>query len=117
MAVLGQPGLHETAGSREVGMPIRELAEMTWEEVRDLDRARTVVVLPVGAIEAHGPHLPLGTDVVIAEAMARAGGARMESQGTPAVLLPPLCFTAAPFAAAFTGTLSLAPATVTATVF
>ena len=97
-------------------MPIRELAEMVWEEVRDLDRAHTVAVLPVGAIEAHGPHLPLGTDGVIAEAMARAGAARMEAQGTPAVLLPALAYTAAPFGAAFPGTLSLAPATVTALV-
>ena len=45
---------------------------LTWEEVRDLDRARTWPS-PVGAVEAHGPHLPLGTDVIIAEAMARAG--------------------------------------------
>ena len=45
-------------------MAIRELAELTWEDVRDLDRSRTVAVLPVGAVEAHGPHLPLGTDNV-----------------------------------------------------
>jgi creatinine amidohydrolase len=95
-------------------MPIRELTELAWEEVRDLDRARTVAVLPVGAIEAHGPHLPLGTDVVIAEAMARSGAARIESQDLSAVLLPPLPFTAAPFGAGFAGTLSIAPATVTA---
>ena len=97
-------------------MPIRELAELSWEEVRDLDRARTVAVLPAGAIEAHGPHLPLGTDVVIAEAMARAGAARIESQGLSAVLLPALSFTAAPFGANFAGTISVAPATVTALV-
>ena len=97
-------------------MPIRELAELSWEEVRDLDRARTVAVLPAGAIEAHGPHLPLGTDVVIAEAMARAGAARIESQGHSAVLLPALPFTAAPFAAGFAGTISVAPAAVTALV-
>ena len=47
-------------------MAIRELADLTWEEVRDADRARTVAVLPVGALEAHGPHLPLATDVLIA---------------------------------------------------
>src|SRR5262245_15082804 len=98
-------------------MPIRELAELAWEEVHHLDRARTVAVLPVGAIEAHGPHLPLGTDVVIADAMARAGAARLEAKGLSAALLPPLPFTAAPFGAGFAGTLSLAPATVTAVVF
>ncbi len=97
-------------------MPIRELAELAWEEVRDLDRARTVAVLPVGAIEAHGPHLPLGTDVIIADAMARAGAERIESQGLSAVLLPALPFTAAPFGAGFAGTLSIAPSTVTAVV-
>jgi creatinine amidohydrolase len=97
-------------------MPIHELAELAWEEVRDLDRARAVAVLPVGAIEAHGPHLPLGTDVIIAHAMARAGAERIEALGFGAVLLPPLPFTAAPFGAGFAGTLSVAPATVTALV-
>src|SRR5262247_1004728 len=97
-------------------MAIHELAELAWEEVRDLDRARTVAVLPVGAIEAHGPHLPLGTDVVIADAMARAGAARLEARGFLAALLPPLPFTTAPFGASFPGTLSIAPATVTAMV-
>jgi len=87
---------------------------MTWEEVRDLDRARTVAILPVGAIEAHGPHLPLFTDVVIAQAMARDGASRVEAQGVGVVLLPPLGYTSAPFGAAFAGTLSIAPATVTA---
>ena len=95
-------------------MAIRDLAEMTWEEARDLDRGRSVAIVPVGAVEAHGPHLPLGTDVIIAQAMARAGAARIEAQGMTAVILPPIPFTAAPFGAGFVGTLSVAPSTVTA---
>ena len=87
--------------------------EMTWEEARDLDR-RTVAILPVGAIEAHGPHLPLATDVVIAEAMARAGARTLQASGIEAVILPPLAYTAAPFAAGFPGTLSVGGDTVTA---
>ncbi len=97
-------------------MAIREWAELTWEELRDFDRARTVAVLPVGALEAHGPHLPLGTDVIIARAMAGAGAARIEAEGLGAVLMPPLPFTAAPFGAGFAGTLSVAAATVTALI-
>lgn len=97
-------------------MAVPELAELTWEEVRDLDRTRTVAVLPVGAIEAHGPHLPLGTDVLIAQAMARAGADRLVALGRTAVLLPALPFTAAPFGAGFAGTLSISPATVTALI-
>src|SRR2546422_6372108 len=53
-------------------MAVLDLAHLTWEEVRDLDRTKTVAIVPVGAVEAHGPHLPLATDVIIAEAMARA---------------------------------------------
>jgi len=94
-------------------MAVLELADLTWEEARDLDRARTVVVLPVGAVEAHGPHLPLGTDVLIAQAMAHAGARRMASYGLKAAILPPLPFTAAPFGAGFAGTLSFAASTVT----
>lgn len=97
-------------------MAIRELAELTWEDVRDLDRPRTVALLPVGAIEAHGPHLPLGTDGLIAGAMARAAAARLEARGLSALLLPPLDYSAAPFGAGFAGTISVAPGTIAALV-
>ena len=96
-------------------MPVHELAQLTWEEVRDLDRARTIVVLPVGAMEAHGPHLPLATDVVIAAAMARAGARRLAA-GHPVLILPGLAYTAAGFAARFHGTLSISGITVTALI-
>ncbi|HWR13573.1 MAG TPA: creatininase family protein [Terriglobales bacterium] len=41
------------------------LAEMTWQEINQLDRS-TVVVVPFGAMEQHGPHLPMETDSLIA---------------------------------------------------
>jgi len=97
-------------------MPVHELAQLTWEEVRDLDRARTVAVLPVGAIEAHGPHLPLDTDVVIATAMARSGARRLAGGGHAVLILPALAYTAASFGAAFHGTLSISGITVTAVI-
>ncbi|GMV05661.1 MAG: creatinine amidohydrolase [Gemmatimonadota bacterium] len=97
-------------------MPIHALADMTWEEVRDLDLGRCVAVLPVGAMEAHGPHLPLSTDVVIAGAMARACAEELSAEGWTAVLLPPLWATRAGFAEAFPGTVSVGAATVTALV-
>jgi len=85
-------------------MPVHRLASLTWPAVRDLPAARTVAVLPAGAIEAHGPHLPLGTDVIIAEAMARAGADRLAARGLHVLLLPALTMAPAPFAAAFAGT-------------
>jgi len=94
---------------------VQPLAAMTWEEARALGPG-SVAILPVGAIEAHGPHLPLDTDVIIAQAMARAGAARLEARGSGAIVLPALSYTAAPFARNFAGTLSVRPETVTATV-
>ena len=95
---------------------MQPLAAMTWEEARDAAGPGSVAILPVGAIEAHGPHLPLETDVIIAQAMARSGAARQAARGSSVVVLPPLTYTAAAFAQGFAGTLSLRPETVTATV-
>jgi creatinine amidohydrolase len=97
-------------------MPVLELAQLTWQDVHNLDRAQTIAVLPVGAVEAHGPHLPLETDVVIAAAMARAGAKKLAARGYATVILPPFPYTAAGFGAAFPGTISIATVTVTALI-
>ncbi|MBD3347726.1 MAG: hypothetical protein GF400_00850 [Candidatus Eisenbacteria bacterium] len=47
------------------------LAEMTWRDVRDYLRRSDALVIPIGSCEQHGPHLPLSTDSLIAEAFAR----------------------------------------------
>ncbi len=86
-------------------MAVHTLASLTWQAVRDLPADRTIAVLPTGAIEAHGPHLPLGTDVIIADAMARAGAERLSARGLDVLVLPPLALTPAPFASEFAGTL------------
>lgn len=97
-------------------MTLYRLSDLTWEEVGALDVDRTVAILPVGATEAHGPHLPLDTDVVIAEAMAEAGGRRLSARGLAVVLLESLPYTPAGFAAGFRGTIDIGTATFTALV-
>src|SRR4051794_20065883 len=94
-------------------MPVYSLASLTWTAVRELPAARTVAVLPAGAIEAHGPHLPLATDVIIAEAMARAGAGRLAARGLHVLVLPALTMAPAPFAAEFAGTLDVPPEATT----
>lgn len=46
------------------------LSEMTWQHVDELDRS-TVVVVPFGAMEQHGAHLPLETDTLIGQEVVR----------------------------------------------
>jgi NAD(P)-dependent dehydrogenase (short-subunit alcohol dehydrogenase family)/creatinine amidohydrolase/Fe(II)-dependent formamide hydrolase-like protein len=83
-------------------------AELTWKEAEALEEG-WVAILPVGAVEAHGPHLPLRTDGIIAEAMAQAGADLLEAQGVKVVVLPTLDYAAAPFAEGFPGTVSVDP--------
>lgn len=76
--------------------------------------SRVIALLPVGAVEAHGPHLPLTTDVIIAAAAAKAALPGLRGMGHHPMILPPLAYTAAPFAAGFPGTVSVRPATFAA---
>lgn len=55
-------------------MSLRDWADLKAADFARLDAARTVAVLPVAALEQHGPHLPVGTDSLIAAGMmARLG--------------------------------------------
>lgn len=89
----------------------RPLDEWTWPEVEMAlaTGARTAVV-PLGATEQHGPHLPLATDAWIATEVARRFCARVPE----AVQAPTLALGCSPEHLAFPGTLSLSPATLRA---
>jgi len=79
---------------------VPRLGERTWTE---LDGGPRTVLVPVGSLEQHGPHLPLDTDTRIAAAVARRAAA-----GDPALLLaPPLAYGASGEHEGFPGTLSI----------
>lgn len=84
-----------------------DLAKLAWPDVQALLEQGCAAILPVGATEAHGPHLPLDTDVTIALGMARRAAARLEQQGRPCVVLPPISYSVTDYAAGFPGSLSL----------
>lgn len=97
-------------------MTVIQLADATYEELAAIDRERAIAILPVGATEAHGPHLPLATDVIIADAMARRGAELLSARGATVVIAPALAYTVATYAAGFSGTISIRPETATALV-
>ena len=87
---------------------MRALAECTTAEVERLVRRKNaIVLLPLGAIEQHGPHLPLAVDWLGAEALARHVAPHLERAGYPCLLAPSLPYGASPLAAAWSGTVSL----------
>ena len=48
-------------------LPTRYWADMTWTDFKSADMSGVIAVLPVAAVEQHGPHLPLGVDSLINE--------------------------------------------------
>jgi creatinine amidohydrolase len=91
-----------------------EIPEMTWTEVDQAMKDRPVALLPVGATEAHGPHLPIATDSVIATELSRRGAVKLKARGIPSLILPPVTYTVADFGVDFAGTISLPAETATA---
>ncbi|MGS2617949.1 creatininase family protein [Micromonospora sp. LZ34] len=74
-----------------------------------------VVLLPVGATEQHGPHLPTGTDALIAEAVCDAAARRAAARSPrPLIVAPSIPVGASDHHLPFGGTLSLSPETLSA---
>ena len=63
--------------------------ELTWPEMRDAIARQPVVLLPFGAVEDHGPHLPLNTDNVIVEAICLEVARRAPGE---MLVMPPVSY-------------------------
>src|SRR5512137_1001220 len=90
------------------------MPEMSWTEVEEALKERPVALLPVGNTEAHGPHLPVATDTVIAIEIARRTALSLKKRGLHALIAPPITFCVSELGAGFPGTVSLPPDTAVA---
>lgn len=79
-----------------------DLGEQTWVDA-EVSAPSRVLLLPLGSTEQHGPHLPLGTDTIIAIELARAVAARRDD----VTVAPPLAYGASGEHGDFPGTLSI----------
>jgi creatinine amidohydrolase len=93
----------------------RRWGDLTTEDFIGLDPERTVALLPIAAIEQHGPHLPLSTDADIAEGLIAAALEHL-GQGIEVLVLPMLSVGLSPEHADFAGTLTLEPETLLAAI-
>ena len=89
------------------------LHESTWQDCNSLLN-NGISLIPIGATEAHGPHLPVSTDVIIAQAMARSGAELLMAHGLSCGILPPIAYSVAEYASGFAGTVSLSSETASA---
>ena len=90
-----------------------ELAKIPFPEVARLaESGKALVVLPVGVVEEHGAHLPLGLDSFAAEVYAGSAAPHLEEAGYEVVVAPTINYGVARAAIDFPGTLSLEPGTL-----
>jgi len=90
-----------------------ELAKIPFTEVARLAQSgKALVILPVGVVEEHGAHLPLGVDSFAAEVYAAATAPYLEEAGYEVVVAPTINYGVARAAIDFPGTLSLEPETL-----
>jgi creatinine amidohydrolase len=89
-----------------------QLDELTWPEVRrEIEAGRDTVVIAFGATEQHGPHLPLSTDALMGDHLARLLADRLDAFVAPTVRVG-----CPSHHLAFLGTLSLGEETFSAVV-
>ncbi len=81
------------------------LQDMTWEEAEHmLESSKGTIIIPVGSTEQHGPHLPLGTDTMVANTLAEDAA---RQTGIP--VAPPLWFGWSPHHMVLPGTITIRP--------
>lgn len=70
-----------------MNLPLRDFTQMSDADFAGAERSRWIAVLPLGATEQHGPHLPAETDAIIADELARRL-ARTLPESLPVTFLP-----------------------------
>lgn len=85
------------------------LVELSYTQLAALleGSERSVAIVPAGSVEAHGPHLPLGTDTLISTAVAQRSARALSQQGWLAIQYPPLHYGVTDWAEGFAGTTTI----------
>ena len=93
-------------------LPTKYWAEMGWRDFAAADMSKVVAVLPVAAIEQHGPHLPVGVDAFINEGYLARAAPRIPDD-LPVLILPVQAIGKSNEHIEFPGTLTFSLETVT----
>ncbi|RLG78342.1 MAG: hypothetical protein DRO14_00845 [Thermoprotei archaeon] len=81
---------------------------LSWEDINNISKKpNSLAILPVGSIEQHGPHLPVGTDFLIADKVAEILTKKLNEKNIPTIKLPPIPFGLSSMWQAYPGTVTL----------
>jgi len=88
-----------------------------WQEVQQSALEGAKVLFPLGVIEEHGPHLPLGADIYWSYNMCRMVKEKLESKGEKSIIAPPYYWGVNYCTGGFPGSFSLKPETMQQVLF
>ena len=84
---------------------------LTSPQIKKLSEEGAIVLVPVGSTEQHGPHLPVGTDALMATSMSEKLAAALGEKGVPCVVAPTIAVANSTHHMSFAGSLTLRPET------
>lgn len=90
------------------------IAELTWNELEERARSGAVALWAIGAIEEHGPHLPLATDIYLPTLQLRLVRSLLARRGVKAEIVPPYFWGVNHVTGAFPGSIEIRPDTMRA---
>ncbi len=88
------------------------MVDMSWTRIQECADKNYIVLFPVGIIEAHGPHLDLSVDIMLAHIYCRFLKQKLSAMDIPALIAPPLYWGIAADMAKYAGTFSIRPDTM-----
>ena len=91
---------------------MKYLGTMTYKQVDRYRKKTNIALLPIGATEAHGPHLPLMVDSVSADEIAQRAAKKLQRNKIDVLIAPAIHYAVAEFAHSFAGNITLSFATV-----
>jgi len=93
------------------------MADMKWTDIKLYADKNAVVLLPMGVIEEHGPHLCLATDIYTAHIYCNAVTQKLEEKGYSVVIAPPFYWGICQAARGFIGSFNIRPETAKSLLF
>ncbi len=88
------------------------MVEMTWQEIQEAADKGTIVFLPIGIVESHGPHMDLAADFYLSTLLCRFIKQELEKKDIESLITPPFYWGVSQDVSSYAGTFSVRPETM-----
>ena len=92
------------------------MVDLNYQQVEEAAKRGAILLWPLGVIEEHAPHLPLGTDIYNATAAMKEAARQLRAKGREVLVAPPMYWGINDATGSFGGSFSVKPATLKAII-